>query len=116
MGAQTQDMQVRRTVGPVTGAATVGGAVGAAIAQVVVHVWPYLGPVETALTVLIAAALSLLGGWLVPPQRPAVVTPTEDPDVYEGRHVREGEVVAVPDPVDPVEGEDPVDPARRPGV
>ncbi|NIH70476.1 hypothetical protein [Auritidibacter ignavus] len=56
----------KRTVGPVTGASAVGGSLGAAIAQIIVHFAPSLQPVETAVTVIITAVLAVIGGWLVP--------------------------------------------------
>src|SRR5699024_11561905 len=57
-----------RTVGPVTGAATAGGGLGAAIAQILVHYVDSLAEVETAVTVVITVALALIGGYLIPPQ------------------------------------------------
>lgn len=92
------DTTTRRTVGPVTGAATAGGVLGTALAQILVHVLPYLADVEVAVSVVLTALLALLGGYLVPPQKPAVVTPTTDPNVFDGvENVEEGETVAVPD-------------------
>ena len=58
----------RRTVGPVTGASAVGGSLGAAIGQLIVHFFPTLQPVETAVTVIITAVLAVVGGYLVPPK------------------------------------------------
>ena len=90
--------KVKRTVGPVTGAATVGSGLGAALAQILVHLVPTLQPVESALTLVFLAALGLLGGYLIPPQKPAIVTDTPNPDVFDGQaNVEEGERVAVPD-------------------
>ena len=57
-----------RTVGPVTGAATAGGGLGAAIAQILVHYVDSLAEVETAVTIVITVALALIGGYLIPPQ------------------------------------------------
>ena len=64
-------MGQNRKVGQVTGAATAGGGLGAALAQILVHLWPYLDPVESAVTVVLTVALSLIGGFLVPPKDPA---------------------------------------------
>lgn len=61
-------MGQNRVVGPVTGAATAGGGIGAALAQILVHFWPYLEPVESAVTVVLTVALALIGGYLVPPK------------------------------------------------
>ena len=61
-------MSQKRSVGPVTGASAVGGSLGAAIGQLVVHFFPTLQPVETAVTVIITAILAVVGGWLVPPK------------------------------------------------
>lgn len=61
-------MSQKRSVGPVTGASAVGGSLGAAIGQLVVHFFPTLQPVETAVTVIITAILAVVGGYLVPPK------------------------------------------------
>ena len=61
-------MANKRSVGPVTGASAVGGSLGAAIGQLIVHFFPTLEPVETAVTVIITAVLSVIGGYLVPPK------------------------------------------------
>lgn len=61
-------MANKRTVGPVTGASAVGGSLGAAIGQLIVHFFPTLEPVETAVTVIITAILAVVGGYLVPPK------------------------------------------------
>ena len=63
-------MGQNRVVGPVTGAATAGGGLGAAIAQIIIHFWPYLEPVESAVTVVLTVILALVGGYLVPPKNP----------------------------------------------
>ncbi|MDY6054331.1 hypothetical protein [Micrococcus sp.] len=90
---------LRRTVGPVTGAATAGGVIGVAIAQIITHIWPELDPIQDPIAVLLTAALALVGGWLVPPQRPGLVQPTPDPDVWAGHGPEApGETVAVPSP------------------
>ncbi|PXA77944.1 hypothetical protein [Auritidibacter sp. NML100628] len=64
----------KRTVGPVTGASAVGGSLGAAIAQIIVHFAPSLQPVETAVTVIITAVLAVIGGWLVPADKRHLLT------------------------------------------
>ena len=90
--------KVKRTVGPVTTSATVGAGVGVALAQLVVLVFPDLAPGEFALSVVLTSLLGLLGGFLVPSQKPAIVTDTADPNVFSGQdNVVEGERVAVPD-------------------
>lgn len=58
----------KRTVGPVTGASAVGGSLGAALAQLIVHVWPYLQEVEAAVTIIMTAILAVVGGYLIPPK------------------------------------------------
>ena len=58
----------KRQVGKVTGVTTAGGGLGAALAQILVHVWPYLEPVEPAVTVVLTVILALVFGWAVPPQ------------------------------------------------
>lgn len=63
-------MGQNRTVGPVTSATAVGGGLGAALAQILVHLWPYLEPVESAVTVVLTAILALVAGYLVPPKDP----------------------------------------------
>lgn len=66
-----------RSIGKVTTASASGGAIGAAFAQILVHLVPYLSPVETAITVILTAVIALLGGYLVP-------SPDE-----QGKHVAE---------------------------
>jgi len=61
-------MTQKRSIGPVTGASAVGGSLGAAIGQLIVHFFPTLEPVETAVTVIITAILAVVGGYLVPPK------------------------------------------------
>lgn len=76
----------RRTIGPVTTAAGLGGVSGAMIADALVALlvaaWPGLDPVREPMTVLLTAALALggalVGGWLVPPQHPVTTTEGED--------------------------------------
>lgn len=57
-----------RKVGTVTGVTTVGGGLGAALAQILVHFVPRLEEVESAVTVVLTVALALVAGWAVPPQ------------------------------------------------
>lgn len=90
-------MGQNRKVGQVTGAATAGGGLGAALAQILVHLWPYLGPVESAVTVVFTVALSLVAGYLVPPKDPAAGVIFEDlyldhsDDYSSGAHAAEVE-------------------------
>lgn len=56
-----------RSIGKVSTAAASGGAIGAAFAQILVHLVPSLSPVEAAITVILTAGIALLGGYLVPP-------------------------------------------------
>ena len=58
----------KRQVGAVTGASAVGGSLGAAIGQLIIHFVPSLEPVETAVTVIVTAILAVVGGYLVPPK------------------------------------------------
>ena len=74
-------MGQNRVVGPVTSAATAGGGLGAAIAQIIIHFWPYLEPVESAVTVVLTVVLALVGGFLVPPKDPADGVILEDLDL-----------------------------------
>ena len=74
-------MGQNRVVGPVTGAATAGGVLGAAISQIIIHFWPYLEPVESAVTVVLTVVLALVGGFLVPPKDPADGVILEDLDL-----------------------------------
>lgn len=74
-------MGQNRVVGPVTGAATAGGGLGAAIAQIIIHFWPYLEPVESAVTVVLTVILALAGGYMVPPKNPEDGVIFEDLDI-----------------------------------
>ena len=74
-------MGQNRQIGPVTGAATAGGGLGAAIAQIIIHFWPYLEPVESAVTVVLTVVLALVGGYLIPPKDPADGVILEDLDL-----------------------------------
>jgi hypothetical protein len=70
-----------RKIGPVTATTATGGAVGAALAQILVHLVPELQPVEGALTILIGAILAVASGYLVKPDPVAeleVEIPTGD--------------------------------------
>lgn len=58
-----------RKVGPVTVAAAGGGTVGAALSDVIVWAYPPAEPIGAALTIILTAALGVLGGWLVKPQK-----------------------------------------------
>ena len=74
-------MGQNRQIGPVTGASAVGGSLGAAIGQLIVHFFPTLQPVETSVTVIITAVLALTAGYLVPPKDPADGVILEDLDL-----------------------------------
>lgn len=60
-----------RTVGPVTLGATAGGTTGAALAQILVWFLAQnhidASTIDAALTVVFAAVLGIVGGYLVPP-------------------------------------------------
>jgi len=56
-----------RKVGATTASTATGGAVGASLAQLLVHFVPTLESVEGALTVLIGAALAVAAGYFVKP-------------------------------------------------
>lgn len=87
-----------RSIGRVTTSSTAGAGLGAALSQIIIHLVPSLGPVEAAVSVVLTVLLGLLGGYLVPPTKPAIVTDTPNPDVFDGQaNVEEGERVAVPD-------------------
>lgn len=62
------ELGIKRTVGPVTGASTAGGGLGAALSQILVHYIDSLSEVETAVTVVLTVVLALIGGYLIPPQ------------------------------------------------
>lgn len=82
-------MSQKRSIGPVTGASAVGGSLGAAIGQLVVHFFPTLEPVETAVTVIITAVLAVVGGYLVPPKddaEPLSLDDYHDDDYSPGAH------------------------------
>lgn len=74
----------KRQVGAVTGASAVGGSLGAAIGQLIIHFAPSLEPVEAAVTVIVTAILAVIGGYLVPPKdREALgIAGIEEPPVY----------------------------------
>src|SRR5699024_4251711 len=74
----------KRQVGAVTGASAVGGSLGAAIGQLVIHFAPSLEPVETAVTVIVTAVLALVGGYLAPPKdRESLgIAGAEEPPAY----------------------------------
>lgn len=82
--------ELKRSIGPVTGASAVGGSLGAAIGQLIVHFFPTLEPVETAVTVIITAVLAVVGGYLVPPKddvtEPLSLDDYHDDDYSPGDH------------------------------
>ena len=87
-------MGQNRTVGPVTGAATAGGGLGAALAQILIHFRPYLEPVESAVTVVLTVVLALIGGYLVPPKDPADGVILEDLDLDHSEDYSPGDHAA----------------------
>ena len=99
------DVTPRRTVGRTTGVVAGAGTAGPALAAIIVHLWPNLADVEWALATLLGLGLGLFAGYLLPPVKPAVVTPSPDavpggPD-YQGEDgAAPGDVLAVP-PEDP---------------
>ena len=61
-------MANKRSIKGVTTASAAGGGLGAALAQVIIHVFPYMEGTEAALSVILTVLVGLLGGYLVPPQ------------------------------------------------
>lgn len=60
-------MANKRSIKGVTTASAAGGGLGAALAQLIIHVFPYMEGTETALSVVLTVLTGLLGGYLVPP-------------------------------------------------
>ena len=58
----------KRSIKGVTTASAAGGGLGAALAQLVIHIFPYMEGTEAALSVILTVLVGLLGGYLVPPQ------------------------------------------------
>lgn len=71
----------KRSVGGVTTASAAGGGLGAALAQLVIHIFPYMEGTEAALSVVLTVLVGLLGGYLVPPKDEGVEQTVET--VYE---------------------------------
>lgn len=99
------DVTPRRTVGRTTGVVAGAGTAGPALAAIIVHLWPNLADVEWALATLLGLGLGLFAGYLLPPVKPAVVTPSPDempggPDYQGEAGAAPGDVLAVP-PEDP---------------
>lgn len=64
-------MANKRSIKGVTTASATGGGLGAALAQLVIHLFPYMEGTEAALSVVMTVLVGLLGGYLVPPKDPA---------------------------------------------
>lgn len=61
----------KRSIKGATTASAAGGGLGAALAQLVIHIFPYMEGTEAALSVVMTVLVGLLGGYLVPPKDPA---------------------------------------------
>ena len=63
-----------RTIGKVTTASATGGGVGAALAAIIVWLLNQAGveasAIESAISVVLSAGLAVLGGYLVPGDKP----------------------------------------------
>lgn len=59
---------MNRKIGPVSTGAGAGGGLGYALSQVLLHFFPSLEPIEFAIILILGVGLTLVGGWLVPPQ------------------------------------------------
>lgn len=86
----------KRSIKGVTTASATGGTLGVALAQLLIHAFPYLEGAEAALSVVLTAVLGLLGGYLVPPSGEETETTTEtvyeidyDEDYEPGKHALE---------------------------
>ena len=88
------DVTPRRTVGRTTGVVAGAGTAGPALAAIIVHLWPNLADVEWALATLLGLGVGLFAGYLLPPVKPAVVSPS--PDTVPGGPDYEGEAGAAP--------------------
>lgn len=114
------DVTPRRTVGRTTGVVAGAGTAGPALAAIIVHLWPNLADVEWALATLLGLGLGLFAGYLLPPVKPAVVTPSPDtvpggPDYQGEAGAAPGDVLAVP-PEDPGPDDAPVVDTESPRV
>lgn len=58
----------QRKIGAVTTGAASGGGLGYALAAIAIHAFPSLEAIEIPVTIVIGVALTLVGGFLVPPQ------------------------------------------------
>lgn len=87
-------MANKRSIKGVTTASAAGGGLGAALAQVIIHVFPYMEGTEAALSVILTVLVGLLGGYLVPPKDEEVEHTVEtvyelDYDYEPGAHAGE---------------------------
>ena len=77
-------MARKRTVGPVTAAASAGGGVGYAIADILVHFFPTLEPISGPLGMMITVGLGIIFGYLVPPKDYGEPDQFDEPDDFHG--------------------------------
>lgn len=89
----------RRTVGRTTATVAGAGVVGPPVAAIVVHLAPSWAPVEWALAAIIGWAVAMVSGYLLPPQRPAVVSPSPDAVEPEGGVALEAALPGAGEPV-----------------
>src|SRR5699024_2613283 len=88
----------KRSIKGVTTASATGGGLGAALAQLVIHIFPYMEGTEAALSVILTVLVGLLGGYLVPPSKDEEVEETTetfeldyDEEYVPGKHAGEHE-------------------------
>ena len=79
----------KRSVGGVTTASATGGGLGAALAQLVIHIFPYMEGTEAALSVILTVLVGLLGGYLVPPAQDEEFEELIEFDYEPGAHAGE---------------------------
>ena len=82
-------MANKRSIKGVTTASAAGGGLGAALAQVVIHVFPYMEGTEAALSVILTVLVGLLGGYLVPPAQDEEFEEVIEFDYEPGAHAGE---------------------------
>lgn len=76
-------MARKRTVGPVTAAASAGGGLGHALADIFVHFFPALEPVGGSLGIVITVMLGLIAGYLVPPKDDGEPNHLDESDAFD---------------------------------